>query len=51
MGWCENKLEDLGKKMISETGVGQNSELGTIYPSDEWWKNKKFRLVIKKLFV
>jgi hypothetical protein len=37
--------------VISETGVGWNSEQGTIYPSDEWWKNKKFRLVIEKLFV
>ena len=33
--------------MISETGVGWNNELETIYPSDEWWKNKKFMLVIE----
>jgi hypothetical protein len=25
-------------KLVSETGVGWNSELGTIAASDEWWK-------------
>ncbi|KAJ6989010.1 hypothetical protein NC653_021795 [Populus alba x Populus x berolinensis] len=28
------------KKLISETGIGWNSELGTISASDEWWKKK-----------
>jgi len=28
------------KKLISETGVGWNSELRTISASDEWWKKK-----------
>jgi hypothetical protein len=28
------------KKLISETGIGWNSELGTISTSDEWWKKK-----------
>ncbi|XP_061958705.1 uncharacterized protein LOC133679969 [Populus nigra] len=27
-------------KLVSETGVGWNSELGTISASDEWWKQK-----------
>eukprot|EP00258_Populus_trichocarpa_P044324 XP_024460343.1 L10-interacting MYB domain-containing protein [Populus trichocarpa] len=27
-------------KLVSETGVGWNSELGTIAASDEWWKQK-----------
>ncbi|RQO97743.1 hypothetical protein POPTR_011G094000v4 [Populus trichocarpa] len=27
-------------KLVSETGVGWNSELGTISTSDEWWKQK-----------
>ncbi|KAJ6936708.1 L10-interacting MYB domain-containing protein-like isoform X2 [Populus alba x Populus x berolinensis] len=28
------------KKLISETGVGWSTELGTISASDEWWKSK-----------
>ena len=27
-------------KLVSETGVGWNSEIGTIAASDEWWKQK-----------
>ncbi|KAI5589047.1 hypothetical protein BDE02_05G135300 [Populus trichocarpa] len=30
----------LWNKLVSETGVGWNSELGTISASDEWWKQK-----------
>jgi hypothetical protein len=43
------------KKLITETGVGWSTELGTISATDEWWK-AKFRLVLiinslTKLFV
>ena len=39
MGWCKKGVEDL-EKLISEIGIGWNSELGTISASDEWWKKK-----------
>ena len=28
------------KKLITETGVGWSTELGTISSTDEWWKKK-----------
>jgi hypothetical protein len=28
------------KKLISKTGVGWSTELGTISATDEWWKSK-----------
>lgn len=34
------KDQRIWKKLISETGVRWNSELGTISTSDEWWKKK-----------
>lgn len=34
------KEQRIWKKLISETGIGWNSELETISASDEWWKKK-----------
>jgi len=28
------------KKLITETGVGWSTELGTISATDEWWQSK-----------
>ncbi|KAI9390585.1 hypothetical protein POPTR_008G196901v4 [Populus trichocarpa] len=38
------------KKLISETGIGWNSELGTISASDEWWKKKTQKIRGSKKF-
>jgi len=37
IGWLQKGLEDW-TKLISETGMGWSTELGTIYANDEWWK-------------
>ncbi|XP_011006997.1 PREDICTED: uncharacterized protein LOC105112836 [Populus euphratica] len=38
------------KKLISETGVGWNSDLGTISASDEWWAKKAQEIRDSKKF-
>jgi hypothetical protein len=34
------RTEGYGKKLITETGVGWSTELGTISATDEWWQSK-----------
>ncbi|KAI9378196.1 hypothetical protein POPTR_018G054501v4 [Populus trichocarpa] len=36
---CKNDWR-IWNKLVSETSIGWNSELGTISASDEWWKQK-----------
>jgi hypothetical protein len=39
---CDGIKKDwrVWKKLITETGVGWSSELGTISATDEWWQSK-----------